>query len=68
VTESVPEALAEHVWARRQSGESCERISAWLAQIGYAVLPDEVSVIAFEYEQREPRSVRDSGKGQTRSC
>jgi hypothetical protein len=55
VTESVPEAFAEQVWTGRQSGESCEQISRWLSQIGYRVHPDEVAIIAVQYEQQHER-------------
>jgi hypothetical protein len=49
--ELVPEAIAEQVWRRRNAGESSAAVSLWLARIGYVVRPDEVDVIASEYEQ-----------------
>jgi hypothetical protein len=50
VSESVPEAVAEQAWRRYRAGELGDEISRWLAQVGYAVTPDEVLVIAYEHE------------------
>jgi hypothetical protein len=48
----VPESIAERVWARRELGEPCVDVSAWLDRIGYQVLPEEIDTIAALHTQR----------------
>jgi hypothetical protein len=63
VADAVPEVIAAGVWARREAGESCVDISLWLGRIGYAVRPDEATVIASRYAQRQEDTGRPDGGG-----
>jgi hypothetical protein len=47
----LPDVMVVQVWARRQVGECCTDIAAWLAQVGYRVGPGEVKEIASRHAQ-----------------
>jgi hypothetical protein len=49
--DQLPEMITVRVWARREVGQSCADIAAWLDRMGYPVSSAEVEQIASRHAQ-----------------